>query len=313
MTIEIQTTSDSSRAQRDLAELRKSVDGIKKSTESVTKTFDTLAKTVAVAASAFVGFQTFTRLSDNIVNLENRLKAVTKDQIAFNKSLNNVKTIAVNTRTPLSSVANLYSKVALSSQRFNISQEKVAAFSSTVSKALKLQGATVQEAAGAIQQLGQGLASGFLSGDELRTVREAAPILAQQIAKGLNKNIGDLKKLGEQGKLTFDVVFKAILAGQKEIDESFNKLTVTYADAFTNLGNAFNLLFDSVSKKFSSGRGGIASFINDIALAISDFALDIDYYILRVKLSLFSLVIDFNNLFKNAFGNFENILKRLLN
>ena len=78
-----------------------------------------------------------------------------------------------------------------------------------ISNAARLSGAGTQEAQAALLQLKQGLAAGVLQGDELRSVLEQLPAFAQAIAGQLNVNVGQLRKLGSEGKITSDIVFNA--------------------------------------------------------------------------------------------------------
>ncbi len=71
-------------------------------------------------------------------------------------------------------------------------------------------GATAIESSAALVQLKQGLASGVLQGEELRSIREQAPLVAQAIAKEMGVSIGELKKLASEGKVTTDVVLGAL-------------------------------------------------------------------------------------------------------
>lgn len=78
-----------------------------------------------------------------------------------------------------------------------------------ISNAARLSGAGTQEAQAALLQLKQGLASGVLQGDELRSVLEQLPAFAQAIASQLGTNVGALRQLGSEGKITSDIVFNA--------------------------------------------------------------------------------------------------------
>ena len=78
------------------------------------------------------------------------------------------------------------------------------------SAAARNSGATAQETSNALIQLKQGLASGTLQGEELRSIREQAPLVAQAIAKEMGVTIGELKDLAAEGKVTTDVVLRAL-------------------------------------------------------------------------------------------------------
>lgn len=78
-----------------------------------------------------------------------------------------------------------------------------------ISNAARLSGAGTAEASAALLQLKQGLASGRLQGDELRSVLEQLPAFAQAIAKEMNVSVGALRQLGSDGKITSDIIFNA--------------------------------------------------------------------------------------------------------
>jgi tape measure domain-containing protein len=83
--------------------------------------------------------------------------------------------------------------------------------------AARVSGATAQESSAALLQLKQALGSGVLQGDELRSIREQAPAVGQAIAKEMGVTIGELKKLGSEGKITTEIVIRALakLRGEK--------------------------------------------------------------------------------------------------
>jgi tape measure domain-containing protein len=97
-------------------------------------------------------------------------------------------------------------------QRFSIAAREIGATSEQVLRLVGgLQRVAIASGAGAgeIQaatlQLAQALASGVLQGDELRSILENLPTLAEALAKELGTSIGQLRKMGEEGKLTADV------------------------------------------------------------------------------------------------------------
>jgi tape measure domain-containing protein len=73
-----------------------------------------------------------------------------------------------------------------------------------------LAGATASESAGAFLQLSQALGSGVLRGQELNSILEQAPLIAQAIALEMGVAVGALKKLGEEGEITSEIVIAAL-------------------------------------------------------------------------------------------------------
>ncbi len=155
------------------------------------------------------------------------------------RSLDELKDSANAARTSLSDYTELYARLIRSASAVAQSESEISLATDLVSKAFKAGGAAAQEQAAGILQLGQALGSGVLQGDELRSLRENAPIIAKAIADEFKTTIAGLKQLGADGKLTSDRVFRAILNAQKPIEAQFKATNATIKDAFTQVNNEF--------------------------------------------------------------------------
>ena len=154
------------------------------------------------------------------------------------RSLNDLNEIANATRSGITETADLYAKLLRSTKGVAQSEMEVAKATEIVNKAFKAGGAAASEQAAGILQLAQGLGSGVLQGDELRSVRENAPLLAQAIADYFKTTVAGLKDLGSEGKLTSDKIFKAILAAQPGVEAAFGRTNATIEDGVTKVRNA---------------------------------------------------------------------------
>ena len=179
------------------------------------------------------------RYADAWTQAKNQIAAASSVAGMQGRSLEGINKIATSTRAGISETADLYSKLLRSTAGVAKSEEDVAKATEIVNKAFKAGGAATSEQVAGILQLSQGLGSGLLQGDELRSVRENAPLLAQAIADYYKVNIAGLKKLGENGQITSEGVFKAILAAQPKIDAAFGATSQTIADGVTKVQNAF--------------------------------------------------------------------------
>lgn len=153
---------------------------------------------------------------------------------------------AMDTRSGLTETADLANKILISGVYSGESAVQAAiGTAGIINKALVAGGGTSEENQRAIRQLTQGLASGVLQGDELRSIREQAPYFAEVLARGLSQideqfegiGIGDLKKLGAEGELTADRVVRAMWAMQDEINEDFESMPKTFGQAMTSMSN----------------------------------------------------------------------------
>ena len=71
-------------------------------------------------------------------------------------------------------------------------------------------GASAIESSNAFRQLAQALGSGRLQGDEFRSISEQIPTLLAPISDELGVTVGELKKFASEGKLTSEVVLRAL-------------------------------------------------------------------------------------------------------
>lgn len=122
-------------------------------------------------------------------------------------------------------------------------------FTSTLDKAFKVSGTSAEEAKSAMYQLNQAMTSGKLQGDEFRSVMENAPILAQKIAESMGVSMGELKKLGSEGKITSDVIKKAVLGSADDIETKYNQMPLTFGKVWQQAQNAGQQAMDGLLTK----------------------------------------------------------------
>jgi len=167
--------------------------------------------------------------------VNNRIRLVTDGQDELNAVTEQVFRIAQEARVGLASTAELYQRIARSAELLGISQQRVLDVTKSVSKAITISGVSATAANAAIVQLGQGLASGTLRGDELRSVLEQTPRLARAIADGLQVPIGALRELGKAGKLSAQDVIAALESQKDVLEAEFGSIDVTIGQAFVTL------------------------------------------------------------------------------
>ena len=176
--------------------------------------------------------------SEAYSTLTNRMKLVTSNSAELAEAQKAVFSIAQSAYQPLSATAELYQRIATNQKELKLTGEGVAGVVGTISKTLAISGASAASANAALIQLGQAFASGVLRGEELNSVMEQAPALAQAIAVGMGKTVGELRSLGAAGLLTADAVVKALQAQRGAVDALFAKTATTIGNSLTALSNS---------------------------------------------------------------------------
>lgn len=176
--------------------------------------------------------------ADSWTLMSNKIAAASQSSGMQARSLSDLKKGADNARSSIVEYADLYARIMRNSKGVAKNEQEVADATNIVSKAFAVAGAAASEQAAGVLQLGQALGSGVLQGDELRSIREAAPVLAQAIADEFGTTITGLKDLGAQGQLTSDRVLKAILNARQKIEAQFAKTSLTIEQSLTLVKNA---------------------------------------------------------------------------
>lgn len=206
----------------------------------------------------------FLALADQSKQMQAQLKLATGQFGSYAQAQEDAERIAAVTRNGLSETVALYGNFLRASQPLGKSQADAARATETFAKALKIGGAGAAEAASATLQFGQALASGVLRGDEFNSIAEASPRILRLLADSLGVASGDLRAMAAEGKLTSDVLYRALTDRKftASIDQEFKQLPKTFDEAMVQVHNAAVTAFGAFDRggQFSTA---IASFVGD--------------------------------------------------
>ncbi|MBZ9943436.1 tape measure protein [Mesorhizobium sp. BR1-1-13] len=205
--------------------------------KNISSSFATALRGTTALVGGGLGIREITQYADAWTEAGNKIRAAASSNGVQTRSLSELVKGANDARTSLADYTDLYAKLIRSASGVAKSEQEIADVTNGVSKAFKAGGASAGEQAAGILQLGQALGSGVLQGDELRSLRENAPIIAKAIANEYKVSVAGLKALGAAGKLTSDRVFKAILEALPSIQKQFAVTNATIADGFLKVKN----------------------------------------------------------------------------
>jgi len=111
-------------------------------------------------------------------------------------------------------------------------------------------GVSAEAASGAFLQLSQALGSGTLQGDEFRSIAEQVPGILRLVSSELGVSVGQLKKLGSEGKITSDVLINALARGFDENQGKIQELlALSPAQRFKEFRNATQELSNALGSE----------------------------------------------------------------
>ena len=299
MSIELEVKSNSLQAQADLRKLNRSVDKISTTTQNATKTLQRLAVGATAAFAAIGSARAITNVTDSYRRLEARIALATdgiENQAAAFKKLN---AIALETRSNQEGIADLYSRIARATKVLGIEQAEVIKVTRSISQAITISGSSAESANSAIVQLGQGLAAGALRGQELNSVMEQTPAVAQAIARGMGITIGQLRAFANEGKLTAEAVVSALSSQTESIDKEFALIPVTFAQATQVLGTGVGRIVNEIDKTLNVTRRLSSGMLN-LGRSFNAAAEGIGGNVANTAKSLSSVSAEFSRIFQEV-------------
>lgn len=242
---------------------------IERSGVQLQKKFDGIGRGIArnlttplAGIGAALGVQQIAAYADAWTLAGNKIRSAAASTGVQVRSLDELKNGANAARTDLESYVDLYAKLIRNASGVAKSEQEIATATDVVSKAFKASGAATSEQVNGILQLGQALGSGVLQGDELRSIRENAPVIAKAIATEMGVSIAQLKDLGAQGKITSDVVFRALINAQAEVERQFNATNATIKDGLTAVNNEFIAYIGNADASAGASRGLVDALLS---------------------------------------------------
>ena len=238
---------------------------------------DGLLSKIGRIALAYAGFQTLKsgiNLSDTLTQNVARLNLMNDGNQTTDELQAMIYQAARNSRGDALANIESISKMGLMAGDAFSSNTELIGFMELINKQFKISGTSAEGISAAMLQLTQAMGAGALRGEELNSILEQAPLILKNIANYLKVPVGQIKDLASQGKITSEVVKKAMFNAADTINQQFNSIPLTFADITTSMRNEAVKKFQNISSQFSSAlnserfRGFTNSLVNSIGIVL---------------------------------------------
>ena len=199
-----------------------------------------LLSTMRNLAGTFLGMQSVKWLvntSDQLTQTNARLKLMTGSAEAAAEANDQIYAAAMRSRGAYADMADTVAKLGTLAPNAFTDTGEIVAFAEQLQKQMALSGTSTQGAQAAMLQLTQGLASGVLRGEELNSILEQTPMIAQTIAEYMGVTTGEMRELASEGAVTAEVVKNAMLDAAEETDTAFEQMPMTWSQVWTQFQN----------------------------------------------------------------------------
>lgn len=236
----------------------------------VTSSFKGMAAGAAVATAGVLAvLAALNKLGDHAQRyrqVENRLRSIGEYS---DDAAERLTAAALRSRTSLTDMADGVARIQKATGAgFDETIRRV----ETLNKLLTMGGASGAEVGSVMLQLSQALSSGVLQGDELRSLRESAPVeLLDAIAKAAGGTRDQLKQMGEEGRLTSTVIVQALDSMAAAADAGFAQTAPTIADGWTNVTTALTTFIGRADEGLGT-TAALAQGMMDLSVWLSQNA-----------------------------------------
>ena len=207
----------------DASQATRALQGVQSQTNKLQNSFDRVRTAIATIGLGVLTKNTVSA-ANNFEKLNQRLRILTTENGTYSESVKLAEQaqekFGLSTIEALEAVTNLQARLGV----LGTSMEDISTIFNGFNTVAILSGASVQETNSAMRQLTQALGSGALRGDEFNSIAENMSAILAPIAEILETNVGALRDMAADGKITAAVVIKAFELIEKEGAGSLKEL-----------------------------------------------------------------------------------------
>lgn len=266
-----EVTLDTSKMIEDQRRIREELKNTTNSFNSFSSKLSAVSIAVSALAAAMAAVKS-AQMADEMRMLSAKVEVAAGSFESGASAMASLVSMSRITQTSVEANAEVFTRLNQSMLQMGGTQADTLRMTELLGKAIRVSGASAVEAKAAMLQFGQAMGSGKLQGDELRSLMETAPYLMQKLAQGIGVPISALKKLGEEGKLTADVVANAFTKAALQIEADFQKFPQTLAAVMAVMEDAAkraNEKLDELSG-VSVAATGAAKGLGDVLDSLAD-------------------------------------------
>lgn len=201
-----------------------------------------LKNTIKGILATYLGIKSvgaFVKTSDDMALIQARLVNIKDETMSLQEVQQAVYESAQRSRGEYLMTADVVSKLgAQAKQTFGNTNELIQ-FSEQLNKIFTISGTDPEGVRSVMYNLTQAMAMGVLRGQDLNAVMTNTPRILEEVAKYLDTDISQIRKLAEEGKISADVIKNALLQSAEEINEEFGKMPMTVHQAGIQIKNYF--------------------------------------------------------------------------
>lgn len=276
--------------------VRRNIEDIGKSAERSTDHVRLLKKALYLLGGALIA-ESVLRWADAWTIATNQIRIATKSTQEAAAVQDRLFDAAQRSRSAILDTTQLYFRLQRAAKDLGASQNQVIDITEATGKALAIQGVSGQQAAGALLQFGQAMATPRIQAEEFNSLLDGMPVLLQAVAnnfEGTGGSLGRFTQMVKTGKVTNTEFFEALKKGLPEIEQQFTQMTPTFAQSFQVLENAITRSVGQmnqslgVSKLFAQAVDFLSSHVDLLVASLASLGVAVAVAFAPKVISIFA-------------------------
>ena len=234
------------KAGQEMSSVKGSLNGLQSTMRTVGKMMGALGVALSVRSMA--------DMADGWSDLQSRVGLAVGDMDRAGSVMQRLSDIADRTYSSINQTAEGFLQNATTLRDLGLSTDQALDYTEALNNAMVVSGAKGQQAMRVQNALSNAMALGALRGDNLNTILTTGGRVAELIAEEMGVTTLELRKLGQQGKLTGDVILRALVGNMEKLRAEAEEMPATIGDAFVRIGNAMQRLVGSFDQFFGASE-----------------------------------------------------------
>lgn len=207
------------------------------------------------------------QVGDAYTSLVGRLKNATTATGDFNRVYQQLYSISQKNGVALESSIATFQGLARAANEIGASSGQIVRVTDIVQKLGVISGASTEAMKNGMQQFTQAMNGSIVHAEEWNSIVENMPAVADGVAKGLGKSLGEVRQMVVKQKLSAEEMFNSLMKYGSEADRQFAAMPRTIAMAQAKMSNTFGKLVHDLddathaTKRLATGMGDFADIV----------------------------------------------------
>jgi tape measure domain-containing protein len=211
--------------------------------------------TLTTALSAYLTVATLVKglkLADDFNSLQTRLSTATKATGDYNKVSEETYAISQRTGSALDDTVSTFQRLSIARAELGATNTEILTVTESIQQLGVLSGASAEAMKAGQLQFAQAMAAGVVRAEEMNSIIENMPAVAERIARGMNMTVGELRNAVVEGQVLSRDVFDSLLTQAPEISQAFESVPLNLERSTTKLGNSMGRFLSQLDQSISA-------------------------------------------------------------